>query len=87
MPDPEGNPVWVGYFADVPDDRFYAVLKSGDTWRLTGEWQVHGRSSIKNFEDVIKLDLRYQERWSLMYDFKLIFQTVWVMLSRRSGAY
>ena len=39
MPDPEGNPVWVGYFADVPDDRFYAVLKSGDTWRLTGEWQ------------------------------------------------
>ena len=39
MPDPEGIPVWVGYFADVPDDRFYAVLKSGDTWRLTGEWQ------------------------------------------------
>ena len=37
--DEDGNPVWVGYFADVPDDRFYAVLKSGDTWRLTGEWQ------------------------------------------------
>src|SRR4028118_15648 len=31
---------------------------------MTGEWQVNGRSSVRSFEDVIALDLRYQERWS-----------------------
>ncbi len=53
---------------------------------LTGEWQVNGRSNIKSFEDVIRLDLRYQERWSLMYDFKLIFKTIAVLFSEDSGA-
>ena len=53
---------------------------------LTGEWQVNGRSSIKTFEDIIRLDLRYQERWSLMYDLQLIFKTIWVIFDKRSGA-
>jgi len=53
---------------------------------ITGEWQVNGRSSIKDFEDVIRLDLRYQERWSLMYDIQLIVKTVWVLLSKNAGA-
>lgn len=53
---------------------------------LTGEWQVNGRSSIKKFEDVIQLDLRYQANWSLMYDLKLILKTVLVIFSRESGA-
>ena len=53
---------------------------------ITGEWQVNGRSTIKTFEDIIKLDLRYQERWSLMYDLKLIFKTVWVIFDKDSGA-
>jgi hypothetical protein len=44
MPDAEGNPVWVGHFASVPAGRFYAILKSGDTWRLTAEW--HGEASL-----------------------------------------
>lgn len=44
MPDPEGNPVWVGHFTSVPTGRFYAVLKSGETWRLTAEW--HGEASL-----------------------------------------
>ncbi len=39
MPDADGNPVWVGYFVSVPNERFYAVLKSGDDWRLSAEWQ------------------------------------------------
>ncbi|MEB3211386.1 MAG: sugar transferase [Leptolyngbyaceae bacterium] len=54
---------------------------------LTGEWQVNGRSSVKDFEDVIQMDLRYQERWSLLYDFQLIFRTIAVLFSRDSGAY
>jgi anti-anti-sigma factor len=53
---------------------------------LTGEWQVHGRSRVTNFEDVIQLDLRYQQRWSLAYDLKLIAATLVVIFSKRSGA-
>lgn len=53
---------------------------------ITGEWQVNGRSSIDDFEEVIRLDLRYQERWSLLYDLKLIFRTVAVLFSKDSGA-
>ncbi|KEF43371.1 MAG: anti-sigma-factor antagonist (STAS) and sugar transfersase [Cyanobium sp. CACIAM 14] len=53
---------------------------------MSGEWQVSGRSSIRDFEDVIALDLRYQERWSFLYDLKLILRTLRVIFSRESGA-
>jgi anti-anti-sigma factor len=53
---------------------------------LSGEWQVNGRSKIRDFEDVIKLDLRYQENWSLLYDFKLILKTIIVVFNKDSGA-
>ncbi len=53
---------------------------------MTGEWQVYGRSKIRNFEDVIELDLRYQKNWSLMYDMKLIFKTILVLFKRDNGA-
>ena len=44
MPDKDGIPVWVGHFLTVPSGRFYAVLKSGDDWRVTAEWQ--GETSL-----------------------------------------
>ncbi|MDJ0728357.1 MAG: sugar transferase [Crocosphaera sp.] len=53
---------------------------------ITGEWQVNGRSSIKNFEDIVKMDLHYQNKWSLWYDLNLIFKTVLVVVNK-SGAY
>lgn len=53
---------------------------------MTGEWQVNGRSQVKNFEDIIRLDLKYQENWSLMYDMKLIVKTIIVVFNRNSGA-
>lgn len=53
---------------------------------MTGEWQVNGRSQVREFNDIIKLDLRYQENWSLIYDLKLIVKTILVVLSRDSGA-
>lgn len=53
---------------------------------MTGEWQVHGRSQVRNFEDVIQLDLRYQANWSLGYDLKLIVQTILVVFNKNSGA-
>ena len=53
---------------------------------LSGEWQVNGRSQVMDFEDVIRLDLRYQENWSLGYDLKLIVRTFTVIFSKGSGA-
>ncbi|MEO1673487.1 MAG: anti-sigma factor antagonist, partial [Cyanobacteria bacterium J06631_2] len=53
---------------------------------MTGEWQVHGRSQVRDFEDVIKLDLRYQRNWSLSYDIKLIVKTVMIIFSKDNGA-
>lgn len=53
---------------------------------MTGEWQVNGRSSVKNFEDVVHLDLKYQENWSLLYDLKLILKTIWIIFNKNAGA-
>ena len=44
QPDAEGNPVWVGHFVTVPVGRYYAVLRAGEAWRLTAEW--NGESSL-----------------------------------------
>ncbi len=53
---------------------------------LTGEWQVNGRSQIKDFEQVVNLDLRYQERWTVIYDLLIILKTLKVVFDRQ-GAY
>src|SRR5919199_311332 len=53
---------------------------------MTGEWQVNGRSQVRDFEDVIRLDLKYQQNWSLMYDLKLIVKTITVLFNKNSGA-
>ncbi|WP_347277447.1 sugar transferase [Pseudanabaena sp. FACHB-2040] len=52
---------------------------------MTGEWQVKGRSNVKDFEAVVKMDLAYQQQWSVRYDLQLILQTILVVL-RRKGA-
>lgn len=53
---------------------------------LTGEWQVSGRSLVKDFEDIVQLDLRYQAQWHPFYDLILICKTVFLILTKRSGA-
>ncbi|AKG19957.1 sugar transferase [Calothrix sp. 336/3] len=49
---------------------------------LTGEWQVNGRSQVKDFEQIVDLDLRYQKNWHPFYDLFLIFKTIYVLLAR-----
>ena len=53
---------------------------------MTGEWQVNGRSTVTSFEQVVQLDLQYQQKWSLAYDIQLIVKTVLVLFSKKSGA-
>lgn len=52
---------------------------------LTGEWQVNGRSEVKDFEQMVKMDVAYQQKWSVAYDLKLIFKTI-VVVFHKKGA-
>lgn len=52
---------------------------------ITGLWQVSGRSSITDFEDVVKLDVQYIENWSFGLDLKILLQTVLVVF-KHDGA-
>lgn len=52
---------------------------------LTGLWQVSGRSDIQNFDDVVKYDLHYIDYWSLSLDFKILVQTIGVVLFGRGA--
>ncbi|MEB3181638.1 MAG: sugar transferase, partial [Nostocaceae cyanobacterium] len=53
---------------------------------LTGEWQVNGRSKVKNFEKVVDLDLRYQDKWHPLYDLFVIFKTIMVILAKEGAS-
>ena len=52
---------------------------------ITGMWQTSGRSNILDFEEVVKLDLKYIEEWSLRLDIKIIFRTILVVLKREGS--
>jgi len=52
---------------------------------LTGEWQVHGRSGVKDFDDIVQMDLDYQGKWSIVYDLTLICKTIFVVLSKNGA--
>ena len=49
---------------------------------ITGLWQVSGRSNITDFEQVVELDKKYIQEWSLALDFKILAQTIKVVLGR-----
>lgn len=52
---------------------------------LTGLWQISGRSDIKDFEDVVKLDMQYIDNWSILQDIKILLLTVKVVLTGRGS--
>lgn len=52
---------------------------------ITGMWQISGRSEITNFEDVVKLDMQYISGWDIGMDFRILFETVKVVLGRKGA--
>lgn len=52
---------------------------------ITGLWQVSGRSEIKDFEEVVKLDTEYIKNFSLWKDVSIIYKTIKVVLSRKGA--
>ena len=52
---------------------------------MTGLWQISGRAEFE-WDEAVRLDLRYVENWSLALDALIIWKTLFVVL-KRSGAY
>jgi len=49
---------------------------------ITGLWQVSGRSNITDFEQVVELDKKYIREWSMGLDFRILLQTIKVVLGK-----
>jgi exopolysaccharide biosynthesis polyprenyl glycosylphosphotransferase len=52
---------------------------------ITGLWQVSGRSDL-DFDDLVRLDFLYLERWSVGLDLTILLKTIPAVVTRR-GAY
>ncbi|MCK4536813.1 MAG: sugar transferase [Desulfuromonadales bacterium] len=52
---------------------------------ITGLWQVSGRNEIDNFDDVVKLDLQYIDKWNLGLDIRILLKTVWVVFTHKGS--
>jgi exopolysaccharide biosynthesis polyprenyl glycosylphosphotransferase len=51
---------------------------------ITGLWQVSGRSEL-DFDDLVRLDFLYLERWSVFLDLVIMLKTIPAVLSRRGA--
>lgn len=60
------------YILYEPHHKARLSMKPG----ITGMWQASGRSNIRDFEEIVKLDTEYIYNWSIGLDFKLMFKTI-----------
>jgi exopolysaccharide biosynthesis polyprenyl glycosylphosphotransferase len=51
---------------------------------ITGLWQVAGRSEL-DFDDLVRLDFLYLERWSLALDLTILLKTIPAVMTRRGA--
>ena len=49
---------------------------------ITGMWQVSGRSSITDFEEIVKLDTYYICNWSIGLDLRILLKTIKAVLHK-----
>ena len=52
---------------------------------ITCIWQISGRNEITNFDDWVKLDLKYIDNWSLSLDLKILIQTIPAVLLNKGA--
>jgi exopolysaccharide biosynthesis polyprenyl glycosylphosphotransferase len=51
---------------------------------ITGLWQLAGNDAVRDFEEVVRLDCRYIDSWSIWLDTKILVKTV-LKVVRRTG--
>lgn len=49
---------------------------------ITGMWQVSGRNAIRDFDEIVKLDLKYIDSWNIWLDIVIIFKTIFIVFKR-----
>lgn len=77
------RPFFESDLGDYDDHHFVRLtVKPG----MTGLWQVRGRSTIVNFEEVVELDRQYIQNWTLALDVRILLGTLPAVL-RRTGAF
>lgn len=52
---------------------------------ISGPWQVWGRSTT-TFDEMVRMEIQYLNRWSLWLDLKILLQTPWAVLNCK-GSY
>ena len=52
---------------------------------ITGEWQANGRSSVTDFEEIVRMDVAYQDKWSVIYDLQLILKTIPAVVNKHGA--
>ncbi len=66
----------------LPLHEIEAIEKSSHRRRLSMKpgvtclWQISGRSDITDFDEWVKLDVAYIDRWSIWEDFRILIKTV-----------
>jgi lipopolysaccharide/colanic/teichoic acid biosynthesis glycosyltransferase len=53
---------------------------------MTGLWQVSRRAGVKDFDQIVALDLKYIDEWSLWLDLKILLRTLIVVLLGQGAA-
>ena len=64
-----------------PQHRKRLSIKPG----ITGLWQISGRSQIRDFNEVVKLDSEYIDNWTVGMDIKILLKTV-AKVVKKEGA-
>ena len=49
---------------------------------ITGMWQVSGRNAIRDFDEIVKLDLKYIDSWNIWLDIVIITKTLFIVFKR-----
>ena len=70
---------------ELPEYRNWHYLRFAATPGITGVWQVSGRSEIKDFDDVVKMDYSYVKNWSIFLDILLLFRTIPVVFTGKGA--
>lgn len=52
---------------------------------LTGLWQISGRKEIKDFTEVVRLDLKYIDNYRFKKDLVILWKTIWTVIARKGA--
>lgn len=85
----KGEMSLVGTRPPTPDE-----VKYYDDWQrrrislkpgLTGLWQISGRKEVKDFNEVVRLDLEYIDNYRFINDLQILWKTLWVVMVRKGA--